>query len=207
MKYLKTYEDITKENLPKVKEDYFLVHLNGNISYNIEGIVKSINSKKIFEYPYIQDYLTLLNPKYYKNSLLYHSLLNMISGSKEINGWFNGEWIEQREWGNLEQRVDTLYYDEFCFLAAEDLIKFDDYECLTLEDIWTRNGININKKKNDLLSEHPELKSLFDAKDYLQLRSAYRKLVKQWHPDKVGENDIIRYVTDLFFKFKKKFNK
>ena len=24
---------------------------------------------------------------------------------------------------------------------------------------------------------------------------------------KVGENDIIRYVTDLFFKIKKKFNK
>lgn len=190
-------------NVPEVKKDYLLVHIDGDISYNVDGILERIVNKKIFEYPHLKTHLTMMNPKILIHSFLYHSLENMISHSIEIDGWFNGEWKQKFGTEEGTQRVDILFYDEFCFLAAEDLIKFDSYRCLTDEDIWLNVGVDIRKYEK----EHPEIKSLYEAKDLDQLKKAYRKLVMQWHPDIIGENDIIRNVTDSFFTLKKKFRK
>jgi len=190
-------------NVPQVKKDYLLVHIDGDISYNVDGILERIVNKKIFEYPHLKTHLTMMNPKILIHSFLYHSLENMISHSIEIDGWFNGEWKQKFGTEEGTQRVDILFYDEFCFLAAEDLIKFDSYRCLTDEDIWLNVGVDIRKYEK----EHPEIKSLYEAKDLDQLKKAYRKLVMQWHPDIIGENDIIRNVTDSFFTLKKKFRK
>ena len=79
-------------NVPEVKKDYLLVHIDGDISYNVDGILERIVNKKIFEYPHLKTHLTMMNPKILIHSFLYHSLENMISHSIEIDGWFNGEW-------------------------------------------------------------------------------------------------------------------
>jgi hypothetical protein len=196
---------IKESNLPETKKDYFLVNLNGTVMFNVEGILDCIKSKKIFEYPCLPTYSTLMDPKYYMKSILYHGLGTMISKCSETNGWYNAEWREKLGDYDYHGKIDMLYYDEFCFLAAEDLIKFDSYECKTHEDIWRNVGVDINKDRRTFLEKHPEIKPLYDSKNLIELKNEYRKLVKRWHPDKIGENDVIRYVTDTFFKLKKKF--
>ena len=189
-------------NVPEVKKDYLLVELDGDIFYNINGILECLVNKKIYEYPHLNTHhLTMMNPKTLIHSFFYHSLDNMISHSTEVDGWYNGEWKQKFGIEEGTQRVDVLFYDEFCFLAAEDLIRFNSYRCLTDADIWLNVGVDIRKYEK----EHPEIKSLYDAKNLDELKKAYRKLVMQWHPDIVGENDIIRNVTDSFLTLKKKF--
>lgn len=184
---------------------YLLVNLNGEVRFNVDGILDCINSKKILEYPHLTTgHLTMMNPKYSTGSFLYHSLLSMISHSTEKDGWYNAEWKQKFGKGEdawiVNQRCDVVFYDEFCFLLAEDLIKFDSYEALTDEDIWRNVGIDIRKDQK----EHPELKPLYDAKNKEQLKKAYRKLVLDWHPDRVGDNETIKYVTVAYVKLKKK---
>ena len=191
-----------KTQIPEVKKDYLLVQLDGDVFYNINGILEYIVNKKIYEYPHLNTHhLTMMNPKTHLHSFLYHALENMISHSIEIDGWFNAEWKQKFGDEEATMKVDILFYDEFCFLASEDLIRFDSYLCLTDEDIW------INFSSKDCVNKYPEIKSLYEAKDLDQLKKAYRKLVMQWHPDIIGENDIIRNVTDAFLTLKKKFRK
>lgn len=53
------------------------------------------------------------------------------------------------------------------------------------------------------------VKSLYDAKDFFELRKAYRELMMRYHPDVAGETEenhlIAQLLNDTYFELKTKF--
>lgn len=79
-----------------LEKDVFTVNLNGNVEYNVDGILKKLVDKTMFEYPHMEDYQTFLHPKNYKSSLFYSSLDGLISYGVEKDGWFNAAYSRIR---------------------------------------------------------------------------------------------------------------
>jgi len=188
-------------NLPADQDDYLLVHLNGDVYFKVEEILAKIQSKEIFKYPELsQGRMTMMDPKRFQHSFLYHSLGELITYVKDVNGWFSAEWKRKIGGEDYNGKIDVIFYDEFLFLVAEDLVRFDSYKCLTDEDIWRNAGASIAKET----PKHPELQALYDCKNKAQLQQVYRKLVMEFHPDRAGDNDLIKYITVAYFELKKK---
>ena len=185
------------ENSIIENKDYLLVHIE-NAKFNVEGILSKLLDKSYLQYYMFKDRMTLLSPKYSEDSIFAHSLHELIKYADNDGIWYFNTW--HRIIGNEPYTgvLDTLFYDEFIFLLSEDLIKFDDIELLTLDDIF-RNFNNYIQSE-----ETPFLKSMLNCKNKNDLRKEYRKLVMKYHPDKTGnDNDQIRQITQTYLKLSK----
>lgn len=187
-----------------VNRDYIMVRLNGDVKFNIYGIIEKVMDGTAFKYCANTGHLSITSEKYHKNSIFYLGLLDMISYSKETDGWFENKWFNGN-WGDdpkngHNQIESTLFYDELSFLLAEDLIRFDDIEFLTSDDIYRNAMAYFAAKENDKLAP------LYACKTEKELISLYRKLCIENHPDKIGiENEFIRQLTETFAKLIKTF--
>ena len=111
-----------------LEKDVFTVNLNGNVEYNVDGILTKLLDKTIFNYPHLEDYQTFLDPKNYKFSLFYSALDGLITYGTEKDGWFNAAYSRLLGKEPYNAKIDLLFWDEFLFLEYEGLIRYDSVE-------------------------------------------------------------------------------
>jgi hypothetical protein len=125
-----------------VKENSIIVNLKGKAMFNVEGILQMLNDKSAFRHHALSDRMTILDPKRYTQSLLYHSLGEIITHAKEIEsmpGWFGNEWSRMHSDGSpYNGTLDILYADEFEFLVSEGLLIMKSHEELTQDEIFKK---------------------------------------------------------------------
>ena len=199
-------ETLTRKNNTQVahNKDVIIVHVDGNVKFDMYGILSKISDGSAFSYALesMKGRSTLIRKKGYTHSHFYHSLMSIIDHVIEDDGWFGNEW--KQAFGKEEKAsncsFDTLFYDEFLFLVAENLIEFDSAELLSMDDIWNNFDASTSGRDN------PDIASLYGAKTKDELKSEYRKLLIKFHPDKTGlDNAIIRDIITAFNKLNKKY--
>lgn len=122
-----------------LEKDVFMVNLNGDVKFNVDGILERLVNKTIFNYPHLEPYQSLLHPKMHKSSFTYHMLEDLIKYGTEKDGWFDNKYT--RVLGNTEKWnscIDVIFWDEFLFLEYEGLIKYDSVEIIKIDD----KGVN-----------------------------------------------------------------
>ena len=214
-------------DLSTIKE-YILVHVDGNVRFNVEGIVSMLMDRTAFKYPCLEDRLTILhgglvnrqlkfgekwtfagkkniNHYEYASSFLYLSLNEMVKYARCEGDWYQGKWERFDFSSPYRAVIDTVYYDEFIFLTAEGLIQFDRFTPLTCEDIW-QNFIRSDAKIDGKV--HKDILPLYEAKTFDELKKTYRRLMIDNHPDRnegVHNPEFIDTLVHTFATLRKAF--
>ena len=117
----------------------FIVNVDAGASINVNGILEKLIDKSIFNYPATSyGRLSMMDPKMYMHSFMYHGLAKLISYAPNDGTWFdlaynNPSWGES---GEINQHMTTFFHDEFDFLQKEGLIRFTTVQVSTLRDIF-----------------------------------------------------------------------
>ena len=192
---------------------YVIVNLNGEVYFNIDKIISLLNNAHLFTYGCINTN-SLINPKYYNRSFLYHNLLDLISNGISLDGVW---WSNTYNKNNYNLCLDTLYFDEFQALLIEDCLKFDSVELHRSEEISLEidyRGIEYTKEEIDWLfleactedfptNRHVCFYELM-VDDVDLLRKNYKKLVFKYHPNfRISESLAIFY-ENLYPAYKRR---
>lgn len=181
-----------------------LVRLNGKVQLNVEGILDAIKNGTIKNYPDLSEGRMTMMGKRLELSILYYTLGSMISHGESEDGWYSNEW--KKAIGNgeqIEQRFDTVFYDEFVFLVSEGLIKVESYEFLSQEKIWANANRYFAAKEGKF--DDVRIKRMKDAKTKDELKKEFRKLMMEEHPDNGGSSEMTVKIIDAYVILEKCF--
>lgn len=212
------------DNTPIESTDYVLVRLIGRTKFDVYAIIDALVSNRTKDHFHFADRPSLLsqgfmynklkpyetyyingmrrvNVPIYVHSLFYHTLQELITyGTTEDGQWYDNEWHKTINNEPYNGICNTVFYDEFLFLASHNLIQFEDFEPLTHEKIWSNYDAYVAKEESK--EEFPELVL---ASDIYTLKKEFRKKCLQCHPDLVGQesNEKMRRLILLYGVLKK----
>ena len=208
--------EILKKNNTSVipSSEYLLVHLNGKVLFNLEGIMQTMIDGTLKKYPCLSSHYTMMckdlarpmmkrgekylvrdnitgsyvqyaNTDGYTSSFLYHGLNQLLYfGNTDDGVWYSNTWKRK------------IFKDEDFSIFAIDTIFYDEFLFLMSEDLIDVEDFEFLDEKKIIANfdkitmakdeSNLEIKEMIDAKSLDELKRAYRQLLCKHHPDKTG---------------------